>query len=310
MGRNGHDGTRAVSDENVVGSPNGDLSTIDGVNGVRAREHAGLFLVGEVGPLEVALIAHCGHIGRNGGPLFGGADLLEQWVFGSDDHVGRPEKRVRTRCEDGQRLRVAIEFKSDLSAFRLANPVLLEALGGVGPIDVVEAFDELIGVGGDAQDPLADRAALHGVTTAFGARAFGRVVYFFVREHRTEGGAEPHGLLGDVSEAVAEEFKEDPLRPAEVVLVGRRQLAVPIDGEAEHLQLAAEVVDIATRLYGRVFAGRDGVLFGGQAERIPTHWVEDVEALGFLVAAQDVGCGIALGVADMEARAGRVGEHV
>ena len=310
MRRDGHDGTSAVGDENVVGSPDGNLGAIDRVKGVRAREHAGLFLIGEVGPLEVALIADGGHVGRDGGLLLGRGNLLKERMFRSDDHVGRTEKRIRTGREDGQRVRVAFEFKSDLSSFGLADPVLLEALGGIGPIDVVEAFNEFVGVGRDAEDPLADGAPLHGMTTAFGAGAFGCVVYFLVREHRAEVGAEPDGFLGDVSEAVTEEFKEDPLRPAEVVLVGRGQLAVPVDGEAEHLQLATEVVDIATRLHGRVFAGGDGVLFRGQAEGVPTHRVEDVEALGFLVAAQDVGSGVALGVADMEARPGRVGEHV
>ena len=175
---------------------------------------------------------------------------------------------------------------------------------------MVEAFDELVGVSGDAQDPLADGATFDRVAAAVGTRAFGRVKHFFVGEHRAEGRAEPDGLLGDVGEAVAEELEEDPLRPAEVVLVGGRELAVPVDGEAEHLELAAEVVDVALGLDGRVFARGDRVLLGGEAESVPAHRVEDVEAVGLLVAGEDVRSGVTFGVADVQAGAGGVGEHV
>ena len=183
---------------------------------------------------------------------------------------------------------MAIQLEGDFGAFGFADPILLEALGGIGPIDVIEAFDELVRVGGDAQDPLADRATFDRVAAAVGARAFGRVEDFLVGEHGAEGRAEPDGLLGDVGETVAEELEEDPLCPAEVVLVGGRELAVPVDGEAEHLELAAEVVDVALGLDGRVFAGGNRMLLGGEAESVPAHRVEDVEAVGLLIAGKDV----------------------
>ena len=60
----------------------------------------------------------------------------------------------------------------------------------------------------------------------------------------------------------------------------------------------------------RVRAGLDGVLLGGQAEGVPAHRVQHVEAAHPLVAGQDVGGGVALGMADVQAGAAGVGEHV
>ena len=56
--------------------------------------------------------------------------------------------------------------------------------------------------------------------------------------------------------------------------------------------------------------GLDGVLLGGQAEGVPAHRVQDVISPHPLVAANDVGGGIALGMADVQAGAARVGKHV
>ena len=56
--------------------------------------------------------------------------------------------------------------------------------------------------------------------------------------------------------------------------------------------------------------GLDRVLLGGQAERVPAHRMQHVDAAHALVARDDVGRGVALGVADVEARARRVREHV
>ncbi len=107
-----------------------------------------------------------------------------------------------------------------------------------------------------------------------------------------------------------EEFEEDPLGPAEVVGVGGGEFAVPVVGEAEGFELAFEGRYVFGGGDARVGAGVDGVLLGGESEGVPTHGVEDVFALHAGVAAGDVGGSVTFGVADMEAGAGGVGEHV
>ena len=57
-------------------------------------------------------------------------------------------------------------------------------------------------------------------------------------------------------------------------------------------------------------AGLDGVLLGRQAEGVPAHRVQHVEAAHPLVPAQDVGGGVAFGMADVQPGAAGVGEHV
>ena len=61
---------------------------------------------------------------------------------------------------------------------------------------------------------------------------------------------------------------------------------------------------------GGMRAGVDGVLLGGKAERVPAHRMEHVEPAHPLEAAIDVGRGVAFGMADVQARAAGVGEHV
>ncbi len=57
-------------------------------------------------------------------------------------------------------------------------------------------------------------------------------------------------------------------------------------------------------------AGVDGVLLGGQSERIPAHRVQHVEAAHPLVTAINVRGRVAFGMADVEAGAAGVGEHI
>ena len=107
-----------------------------------------------------------------------------------------------------------------------------------------------------------------------------------------------------------EKLEEDPLRPLEVFRIGRVHLAVPVVAETEHLDLPLEGGDVLRRRLGRMRAGLNGVLLGGQAERVPAHRVEDVEAAHPLVAREDVGGGVAFRMADVQARPARIREHV
>jgi hypothetical protein len=131
-----------------------------------------------------------------------------------------------------------------------------------------------------------------------------------VGQHRPEGGAPVDGLGVLVGEPPLEQLEEDPLGPADVVRVRGVDLPRPVVAETEHLQLAAEGGDVLDRRDAGVRSGVDGPLLRGQAEGVPAHGVEHPEALGPLEAGDDVAGRVALRVPDVQARPGRVGEHV
>ncbi len=128
-----------------------------------------------------------------------------------------------------------------------------------------------------------------------------------------EGGDE----LGDGASFVGlgvvpgvEDLEEDPLGPAVEVLVGGGDTASFVVGQAQTAQLAAHVGDVLFGVDPRVDAGVDGVLLCRQAERVVAQGVQDVEALHAFVPTEDVGTDVAQRMADVQALAGRVGEHV
>ena len=105
-------------------------------------------------------------------------------------------------------------------------------------------------------------------------------------------------------------LEKDPLRPFVVAGIGRVDLAFPIVGKTDPFQLRFELRDVLAGRDRGMLAGLDGVLFGRQTERVPAHRMEDVESVQSLVARDDVGGGVTFGMADVESRAARVGEHV
>ena len=77
-------------------------------------------------------------------------------------------------------------------AFAAADPVPLHFLERIGPIDRVEIVEQALGVGGDAQHPLAHRFADDRKAADF---AFA-VDDFFVGEHGAEFRAPVHRRFG------------------------------------------------------------------------------------------------------------------
>src|SRR5947207_13234301 len=96
------------------------------------------------------------------------------------------------------------------------------------------------------------------------------------------------------------ELKKNPLRPFEIIRIGRIDFASPIIGEAEHLNLAAKGIDVSPRSDGGMGAGVDRILFSRQTEGVPAHWVEHVKPLSAFEPREDISCRVALGVADMK----------
>ena len=160
----GHDGAGAVADQHVIGDPDGDLLAVDRVDGVGAGEHAGL-LLGQFGAFEVGLLGDLGFVSLDCRALRRGGDELHQLVLGRQHHVGGAEQRVRPGGEDAdacvaaRRSAPIRNCKVHLRAFAAADPVPLHFLERIAPVDGVEVLQQPLGVGGDAQHPLAHRLA-------------------------------------------------------------------------------------------------------------------------------------------------------
>ena len=71
----------------------------------------------------------------------------------------------------------------------------------------------------------------------------------------------------------AKNLQENPLCPAEVIGIGGGKFAVPVVAEAEHFQLTTESVDVFVGGDARVRSRFHRMLFGGQSECIPAHWM-------------------------------------
>ena len=100
MGRDGHDGACAVSGEDVVGDPDGDLLTVHGIDRMGAGEDSGL-LLGEIGALQIALRVDCLHVGLHSCALRLGGDLSDKRMLGGEHEVGCAKEGIGARREDG-----------------------------------------------------------------------------------------------------------------------------------------------------------------------------------------------------------------
>ena len=100
VSRNGHDGSRAIGCENVVGYPNRDLFPVHRIHDERTERGASLAF-GKFGAFEIgfgcafpAVFFHYRALGRGG-------ERGDQGVFGSQYDVSRPKKGIWTGGVNG-----------------------------------------------------------------------------------------------------------------------------------------------------------------------------------------------------------------
>jgi len=98
--RHGHDGSRAVGDQHVIGNPNRHFLVVDRIDGGRARKHARLFLV--LLPFAVTASGGPGAVGFDRRLLFRSGQAFDEGMLRRDNHIGRSEQRIRTRGVDPQ----------------------------------------------------------------------------------------------------------------------------------------------------------------------------------------------------------------
>ncbi|MCY1217936.1 hypothetical protein D9M72_298670 [compost metagenome] len=311
VGRHGHHGAFAVVHQHVVGDPDGQLVAGQRVLDEQRSGQALLLLGGDVGLGDAAALAFVDE-GLQFGCLVG-RQLLHgeggQRVLGGDGDVGGAQQGVRTGGEDLQRTFLAdaglVKGEADFHAAGFADPVALHGLDLFGPaVQVVEAAQEFIRVGGDLEVVHRDLALLHQRAGAPAAT----VDDLLVGEDGLVRRVPVDGAVLAVDHALLEQPGEQPLLPAVVVGLAGGDFTGPVDGQAQAFQLGLHVVDVFVGPLGR----RDVVLHRGvfrrHAEGVPAHGLQHVLAEHALVAGDHVTDGVVAHVPHMQLAA-RVGEH-
>ncbi len=160
---------------------------------------------------------------------------------------------------------------------------------------------------GGPEKPLFDFARLHQrvlVTPAISA-----VHNLFVGQHGAALGTPVDAALLAIGELAFEHAQEEPLVPAIVFRLTGGNFPPPIVTEAETAQGALEFGDVVVGPSARVRVVLDGGIFGGQAEGVPAHRMQHIEAAHALDARHNVADGVIAHVAHVQ-RAGGIRQHL
>ena len=193
----------------------------------------------------------------------------------------------------------------ELGALGPPDPVALHDLGPFRPLEVVEGLEELVGVPGDAEEPLLQVALYDDVARAL-TGAVGQ--HLLVGQDRLAAGAPVDRGQGPVGQPGLPEAQEDDLAPLDVGGVVAVDLAAPVVDGAEPPQRGRELGDPGVGEEPRMGAGLDGGVLGRQAEGVEPDRAQDPLALHGLVADGQVAEGVIPDVA-LVRRPGGVGVH-
>ena len=222
----------------------------------------------------------------------------------------RAVERVGPRREDLELAAICPrgvgQLPEDARAAALADPVGLHQAHLLRPaVERVETLQQLVGEVRDLEVPLRELAPLDRRAGA-PALAFDHLL---VGQHRVVDGIPVDPGLLAVGQARLPEVQEHLLLMAVVAGIAARQLAAPVERQAHRLQLRLHGGDVLVGpLLGMDLLLHRGVL-GRQAEGVPAHGMQHVEAAGALVAGDHVALGVVAHVAHVDAPR-RIGEHL
>ena len=311
--RHGHNRPGSIGEQDIIGDPDRNGLSIGGIQRIAAGVDPGLFFQ-QFRAGQVGLAQRLFFIGLNYGPIFRGGDALNQGMFRGQDTIGRAKQRIRARGKDVEKgvfLReqgaIAVaQLETNAGALTPPDPVALHFLDIFRPIELVESGQQPFRIGRDTEHPLPHGPADDLMSTALTLT----VDDFFVGQDRAQGRTPVDRHLCHIGQTALVQFEENPLRPAIVVGITGRNLPVPIVGKAQGLDLTPKGRDIAGRCFPRVRTRLNRILFRGQSERVPAHGMQDIQSPHALVTGQDIGCGIAFRVSDVQSGGTRIREHV
>ena len=215
---NGHDGSRTVTGQHVVGDPDRDRIAVNRINCMAAGKDSCL-----TGPIILAIpLAFQSRILAvlfDSRPLVGGRQLVDQRMLGRNHHVRRSKQGIRPGRINPQyivsrrfgksagfaillplrKFCLGTDEKVNLGTLAATDPIALQFFDPGWPIDLIEILFQTIAVSRDSQHPLSQRHPLNRMATDFGKP----IDNFFVGQHSTQGWAPVHRRVGFVSQTIA-----------------------------------------------------------------------------------------------------------
>lgn len=303
--RDGHNRACAVVHQDIIGDVDGDRLPVDGVDGMRACPDA-CFLSAFVDAFAVRFVASGVDVLFDLIALVGLCDLGDQRMFGGEYAIRCAVEGIGAGGKDAEGVVGFGDTEVDFGPFGTTDPMALHGFDAFGPIEFVEVIEQALCVGGNLEHPLFHHAAFDRIA-CFDIDA---IFDFFVGEDGALGRTPIDGDFGLISESLFVKLEEDPLGELVVVGIGGVDFAIPIIGKAKAFDLAAEGVDVFACGDSGMDACAHGVAFCGEAKGVPSHRMQDVETTHPFVSTKDICCGVAFGMADVQACARWIGEHI
>ena len=235
-------------------------------------------------------------------------------MLGGHGHIGGAHQGVGAGGVDLQIIGIVARqallafrgyLKTHLHAARFANPVALHGFDLLGPmLEFVEVGQQLFGIIGDFE-------VIHRDFALFNQRArapAAPVDYLLVGEHGLIHRIPVYGAVFAVDNAFFKQAGKQPLLPAVILRRAGGDFALPINGKAQAFKLAAHIIDVFIRPFGRsdvVFHRR---IFGRHTERIPTHGLHHIKAVQQFKAGKHIADGVVAHMPHMQLAAG-IGKH-
>ena len=305
VSRHRHDRAGAVLHQHVVGDPHRDPLAVDGIDDGAPERHARLLAIGRAALRAVLAEDLVDVVAHRLLVLGSGRQAVQVRVLGRHHEEGRAEQRVGTGREDGVVDAQLFAGERDLGALGASDPVALHRDDVLGPVDGRQVVEQPVGVVGDAEEPLLELARLDRRAAALAAA----VDHLLVGQHRRVLRAPvDRGLLA-VGQPALEEAQEQPLRPAVVARVARRELARPVERDAPLAELALELGDRLRGRVARVLAGLDRMVLGRQAECVVADRVQHLSPRAAVEVRDRVADRVVLQVPHVRL-ARRVGQHL
>lgn len=196
MSRHSHDGSGAISGEDIVADPNRYLLAGKRIDGITTSENTGDLLFDLA--FTLSLMFHLLEIGIDLLLMFGGGKESDILGFGSEHHESNTEYGIGARGEDIEHDIGVSDHKLHLGALRTADPITLSLLERIAPLEGVEVIEQTGSVSRDAEAPLIHHLLLHGETATHAQT----LAHLIIGEDSSEFGAPIHHRFALISDTI------------------------------------------------------------------------------------------------------------